>query len=382
MASPLLHRSERRTIIDLFAGPGGWSEGLRMLGLSEIGIEWDEAACATARAAGHERICWNVATVDDPAEHWHDVWGLIASPPCQAWSIAGKGGGRRDKVHVVACLVEMAAGKDTRAETAKLCEDPRSVLVVEPLRWIRELRPEWVALEQVPPVLELWELYADFLRMWGYSVWTGVLEAERYGVPQTRERAVLMASRTGAAHPPRPTHQRYVPKDPQRHEVTWEGEVLPWVSMAEALGWGMTARPCVTVAAGSGRQGGPAPLDGGSGARATLREARDQGAWVLPAFGQPGQRADGSRRQPFHALTAPAQTINGTTGAWTVMNEERAPAPNVTVQEAAILQSFRSDYPWQGSRTKQFEQVGNAVPPLLARAILSELVNEAMEEAA
>jgi site-specific DNA-cytosine methylase len=72
-----MKRSPR--IVDVFAGAGGWEEGLKMLGHSALGIEWDEAACATARAAGHERLMADVAKLDPRS--FDPCWGLIGSPP-------------------------------------------------------------------------------------------------------------------------------------------------------------------------------------------------------------------------------------------------------------------------------------------------------------
>ncbi|MFI7097723.1 DNA cytosine methyltransferase, partial [Streptomyces lydicus] len=76
-------------ILDLFAGPGGWSRALGVLGAQDLGLEWDEWACKTRAAAGQLTIRTDVALY--PA--WPFIGrtrGLIASPPCQAWSMAGK----------------------------------------------------------------------------------------------------------------------------------------------------------------------------------------------------------------------------------------------------------------------------------------------------
>lgn len=109
------------TVIDLFAGPGGWDEGVRELGLAPYGIELDPDACATARAAGHYRHRADVARTEPlmAANAWGPVEGLIASPPCQGFSTAGHGRGRADSVHMLAELdavrtrrVHLAASRD------------------------------------------------------------------------------------------------------------------------------------------------------------------------------------------------------------------------------------------------------------------------------
>ena len=107
--------------------------------------------------------------------------------------------------------------------------------MAEPARFIAASRPEWVALEQVPAVLPLWQVYAAELRRMGYSAWCGKLNAADYGVPQTRERAILIAPGCAGCRRPEPTHY-----DPRKGMQLWG---TPWVSMADALGWGATGRP-------------------------------------------------------------------------------------------------------------------------------------------
>jgi DNA (cytosine-5)-methyltransferase 1 len=108
-----LARSQQpATILDLFAGAGGWEEGLHPLGLSALGIEWGKWACRTAEAAGHARLQADLSALDPSA--FSPVWGMIGSPPCQAYSTAGKGLDALDKQLVIACAHELAAGNDAR----------------------------------------------------------------------------------------------------------------------------------------------------------------------------------------------------------------------------------------------------------------------------
>lgn len=326
--------------VDLFAGPGGWDEGARMIGLRTVGLEWDDAACQTAVAAGHPRIRCDVAAY--PTEPFQGIPGLIASPPCQAWSMAGKRKGELDRANCHRQADRMAEGDDSTAWTE--WEDERSPLVCQPVRWVRDLRPEWVALEEVPAVLGLWEHFARIFRGWGYSAWVGVLNAADYGVPQTRQRVILMASRASVAQPPEPTHSRV-----GGVADLFGVDRAQWITMAAAIGWGFTHRPSVTVVCGN-NGGGPDPLSGGSGGRLAIQRAADEGRWLRRPGAPEGQRG---------------------------------PARSATPAEVGVLQGFPHAYPWQGADVKSRQrQIGNAVPPLLAAHVLSALTGRAMEAAA
>ena len=366
---------------------------------------------------------------------------LISSPPCQTFSMAGGGAGRRALDDVVA-LIDSGAYRDLKALRAfGETHDPRTALVLTPLVRAYRDTPTYIVLEQVPPVLPVWQRIAEELRLWGYSVAVGVLNAEQYGVPQTRRRAVLIARADGVeARLPTPTHSRYYSRDPKRLDP----DVLPWVSMAEALGWGMTARPFVTAGNAVGRAEGI----GGSGGKAAVNREKDRGDW-RPADGAryfhpmtydrrgiwPGdepaptirgvqrempetykphardavERPEGLRgpwgmtERPYPTI-APGTGAGGTDpmaiggsgarktiarekerGAWQG-GEQAATNTRVTIAEAAALQSYPPDFDWSTgingkpqTKTKAFLQIGNAVPPLLAAAILATLTETSTE---
>lgn len=374
-------------IVDGFAGPGGWSEGLRMLGLVDVGLEWDDAACRTRAAAGHTTIRCDVAAY--PTEPFKGrIKGKLSSPPCQGWSRAGKGLSLLDQPLVHQAVEDLAHGRDTRAHLGAACQDPRSILAAEPMRWLHDLRPEWVCMEQVPDVLPLWKQYAEILRAWGYSVWVGILNAADYGVPQTRRRAILIASRVRQVTAPPPTHTEL----PAGEDLF--GDDLPgWVSMADALGW--EAGLQVNTRGERKTPGGnDFSADGPSWALTektrswVLRSRRDSPAWIASNGTRENRRGD----QPAPTFTGEAHRWSWALGrpATTVCSTDRIAPPGhrdrssggesqfaspetvrITIDEAAVLQSFRRDYPWWGSKTKQFEQVGNAVPPLLAMHVVA-----------
>jgi DNA (cytosine-5)-methyltransferase 1 len=379
-------------VIDLCAGLGGWDEGGRACAIETIGIEHDLSACQTASAAGHARIRADVTTF--PLKQLNGkTAGLIASPPCTDFSMAGR-----------------RAGID--GETGKLMHQVP--------RWVHALRPRWVACEQVPPALEWWEMFAAEFRTVGYKTWTGILNAADYGVPQTRQRAFLLASLDRQPQPPQRTHARNPQPD------LFGNELLPWVSMADALGWGATERPIAmlrerteghswVVRTGNNSRRAAGDYDDWRETHAPFERSVAEpaptvdGKFYFTLHTNRGQDENGERQTrdssaPAPALSAkaggqwwwqkPSTTVGGdprvsprchhdegmqgknalpAAAAAAGLGDNEQPI-RLTVRDALILQSFPPDYPMRGTKTKQFEQIGNAVPPLLAMHVLRTLL--------
>lgn len=397
-------------ILDLFAGPGGWSRALHVLGARDVGLEWDQWACKTRAASGQLTIRTDVAMYPT-SPFIGRTRGVIASPPCQAWSMAGKRLGLVDQPLVHAAVEDLAVGHDTRKRLLAACRDERSLLAAEPMRYLHALNtvgePDWVAMEEVPDILPLWKQYAAILRTWGFSVWCGILNSADFGVPQTRRRAILLASRVRSAQPPTPTHSQLA----EPESLFGPGRDR-WVSMAETLGWGATDRPVPTVCAGGGPGGGPEPFP--SGSRKTLSDARERGTWMpRPDVAALKPRRQEARRADRHGAPE-ARSTEAVRWSWSLRSNNQAnatvrplsepagtlffghranecvwvaeaasppstdtdtpsvPEPiRITAREAGLLQTFPADYPWAGNKSQQFSQIGNAVPPLLAGHLLA-----------
>lgn len=317
--------------LDLFAGTG-WGVACKQLGIEEVGVEIMPAAIETRAANGMNTIYNDVwdGLMNEDMRVDYDI--LIASPPCQTFSLAGDGAGRAALDAVLAAVAEGAYKDVSLLKQLGEETDMKTALVLTPLAHVYRDRPAYVVFEQVPPVLPVWEACADVMRWLGYSVWTGNLNSEQYGVPQTRKRAVLIARLLGDVEPPKPTHSKYHVSSP----TTLDAGVEPWVSMKDALGWGFVNRPCVTVGNSVGRG-----IGGGSGAQGGIARAFAAGTFMS----SPRAKDDS-----FSEVT------------------------RMNFSDAGLIQSYPADFDWRGTKTAIYLQIGNAVPPRLAKAVLDAVL--------
>lgn len=328
------------TVVDLFSGVGGLGLGFTQAGFKVIGaFESDRDAAQTYRLnqPGVPVLECDVAGLSAAdIRTWlggdTQIDVLVAGPPCQGYS---------------------AAGNRTAA-------DDRNYLFRHVTRLARSLRARAVVIENVPGARRIGDVaFSDrivaSLRRAGYSTASepAVLRASDFGVPQRRRRLFFLAGRNFAPTPPAPTHRRVGRKSRVVHHTT--PTVLEALEGLSALGPGEGAQRAVMS----------------DGSVVLNHQAMDHSAAVTKKIAaiKPGDGPISYRR--LHEDEA--RTLVAGHRALPVHPLEHR---TITVREAARLQGFEDEFFFCGPRHNQPLQVANAVPPAMAQAVASALLEQ------
>jgi DNA (cytosine-5)-methyltransferase 1 len=306
---------------------------------------------------------------------------LVGGPPCQGFSINAPG---------------------------RFLSDKRNKLFKDYLRFLDEFEPKAFLFENVPGLLSLGDgkVFRQILREFeehGYHVTAKILFAAHYGVPQERWRLIITGSRTSAISPPEPTHYatgraNFRSGGTMTFQLSaFEKDLLlPAVTVGEAIGdlprleigegaeiVGYTTSPHSDYARMMRNPEGVTFNHFGAKLAKQnierMKYVKPGGSWrdiphrLLPKGMQRARKSDHTKRYGRLKNEGLAGTImtkcDPHWGTVFLPDQERT----LTVREAARFQSFPDTYRFLGPRVSQYEQVGNAVPVLLAKAIALQI---------
>lgn len=339
-------------IIDIFSGAGGLSLGFEKAGFDTVlAIDKWKDAIDTFNSNHSSKVGTTIDIHDfsnDSLQKYkdQDITGIIGGPPCQGFSLVGT--------------------RDTN--------DPRNSLYIEYVRFVSVIKPKFFVLENVSGLLSLKKgIYKDDIITRfdeiGYNVSFKLLTASDYGVPQSRKRVFFIGlnkeffgdthfnfdslskedmvstmdalsdlpqatnSKEGIEYTKNPENyfQKYIRKDSSRiynHEITNHTSKTIEIISKVPDGGGIKDLP-----------------------EEYYKVRNYNNAFKRMNSSLPSSTIDCGHRNYFH------------------YKENRVP----TVRESARIQSFPDNYIFKGSKTSQYTQVGNAVPPLLANKIANEI---------
>lgn len=359
--------------IDLFAGAGGLSLGARQAGADvRVAVELDPMACSTL---GSNEVHDNLTIVgaDITSLPGHGLRELaqvkpdeelivIGGPPCQPFSKAAYwlDDGQEAKYRQARARGE-TSDRPTRASVAR--PDPRRALVGEVWRVAREAGADAFVLENVPSLLHPRhrrdiDAVIEAAEAAGYKTTLVRANAADFGVPQRRVRVFLLGVRGQDPTPPDPTHSISDIEQPGRLPAVTAGQAIArfagdeYVEDGEQVE-GRWATHFASIPPGWNYKFHTAWADHPDPTFLTetrfwnflLKLHPDLPAWTIPA--NPGPWTG-----PFHWDSRRLRTV-----------------------ELAALQGFPDDYVFVGGRRDRVRQIGNAVPPTLAAAMIKQVVN-------
>lgn len=297
-------KEHKYVALDLFAGCGGLSLGFEAAGIKTIGYEMAEDCCATYRNNLRSE-CHQIMITQETQFPKAQI--VIGGPPCQPFSRRGKQKGKDDVRNGFPAFIEA----------------------------IRTVKPDIWVCENVKGLPEQNAEYFNWLieefEGLGYTVDKTVIKMDRFDVPQTRERLVIVGHHGGFQFP-----------EPKDYKVT----------AGEALGELATQIPENA---------------------AFLTPAMDLYIAKYEAASKCKNPRDLHMDRPARTLTC--RNLAGATSDMHRIRLADGRRRRITVREAARLQSFPDWFEFFGSEESQFTQIGNAVPPLFAYELARSIVD-------
>lgn len=345
-------------VLDLFCGAGGFSAGLDQVKnfSTQVGLDFDKYAIETfsKNFPNAISICGDILDANVKknvieSSKARKVNMIVGGPPCQGFSLKGKNLG---------------------------LDDSRNFLFKEYLNIVQELQPDVFIIENVKNILNSSSHYfrdeiLKEIKVLGYIVNFGVVNAKNYGVPQSRERALFIASKTKFINFPNPIEKGvtvrdaisdlaylesgegqvisdYINKPQSEYQKQLRGKCLQYHKASEHSK--VAIEKLKMIPAECGKEYLPKELLGKQKFSTTWSrlEWDNISPTIDTRFDTP---SNGKNSHPF---------LN------------RA----ITSREAARIQSFNDDFYFYGPKVSVCKQIGNAVPPLLAKAIGEQIANE------
>jgi len=303
-------------VVSLFSGIGGLDLGFKSAGHTIIWANDNDADTVETykQNLGDHIVLSSIEDIKNKQIPDCDI--IIGGFPCQGFSMANMN---------------------------RNVEDNRNKLYREMLRIVKAKKPKFFLAENVKGILSLGKgaiidmIVSDFTKI-GYTVQYKLLNAADYGVPQLRERVIIVGVRNDVKNKftfPEPTHH-----DPNK---------LP----------GCKGKPWITI--GKALENIPEP-----GAACNLANH---------TFSKYKLRFNGYLGHRYVDPNKPAPTVTGrgdTRGGVVVMHHP-SNKRRMSARELAITQSFPIDYKFAGCRSSVYRQIANAVPPLLAKAVANSI---------
>lgn len=340
-------------VLDLFSGVGGLSYGFEMAGFNISGAVEFEKSIADSMKKNHKNTevfngdIRNISPIDVESKIGKiDV--IVGGPPCQGFSLKGKRLGLNDE---------------------------RNFLFREYIKFIEHFKPKYFIMENVPTILNdkggffRDEILKEFKRL-GYSVDFGTLMASDFGVPQNRKRAIFIGSLNNNIKLPTPKTKNKISVWEAISDLAYlesaEGDFESEYKLNPNSEYQILMRKnSKSLFNHKATNHSPLAID------RLKRIPAEKGKEYLTekitsTFGQTWGRLE--KNKPSPTIVTRFDTPSNGKNSHPFLHRA------ITPREAARIQSFPDTFIFYGNKTSIIKQIGNAVPPLLGKALAEQIL--------